>query len=81
VDVWIAHNRTLDLLRSRAIRAAEPIEAAQDFVASASPDPTAILMRREAVDTAVSRFGGLRSVSILRDVLDEWPVEIWRRDQ
>ena len=26
----IAHNRALDLLRSRAIRAAEPIEAARD---------------------------------------------------
>src|SRR5258708_1061001 len=35
----IAHNRALDLLRSRAIRAAEPIEAAQEVADPESPDP------------------------------------------
>jgi RNA polymerase sigma factor (sigma-70 family) len=76
----IAHNRALDLLRSRAIRAAEPIEAAQEVADPASPDPVEMLMRREAVDTAVSRFVELptvqRSVLILKDVLDQSLEEI-----
>ncbi|TPL79972.1 sigma-70 family RNA polymerase sigma factor [Mesorhizobium sp. B2-3-12] len=71
----IAHNRALDLLRSRAIRAAEPIEAALDIADDTKPDPVEMLMRRQAVQTAVSRFAELpvpqRSVVILRDVLDE----------
>jgi RNA polymerase sigma-70 factor (ECF subfamily) len=71
----IAHNRALDLLRSRAIRAAEPIEAAHDVADPAAPDPLEMLMRQEAVKTAVSRFTELpilqRSVIILKDVLDE----------
>ena len=71
----IAHNRALDLLRSRAIRAAKPIEAALDVVDDGKGDPVERLMRREAVETAVSRFAGLpilqRSVIILKDVLDE----------
>ncbi|MBZ9756478.1 sigma-70 family RNA polymerase sigma factor [Mesorhizobium sp. ESP6-5] len=69
----IAHNRALDLLRSRAIRAVEPIEAALDIADEA--DPVEVLMRRQAVQTAVSRFAELpvtqRSVVVLRDVLDE----------
>lgn len=69
----IAHNRALDLLRSRAIRAAEPIEAALEIADEV--DPVEMLMRRQAVQTAVSRFAELpvpqRSVIILRDVLDE----------
>src|SRR5207247_6862210 len=52
----IAHNRAMDLLRSRAIRAAEPIEAADEVADPESPDPVEVLMRREAVETAVSRF-------------------------
>jgi RNA polymerase sigma factor (sigma-70 family) len=76
----IAHNRALDLLRSRAIRAAEPIEAAQDVADQATPDPVEMLMRREAVKTAVSRFAELpilqRSVVIMKDVLDEPLAEI-----
>jgi len=76
----IAHNRALDLLRSRAIRAAEPIEAAQAVADPASPDPVEVLMRREAVETAVSRFVELptmqRSVVILKDVLDQSLEEI-----
>lgn len=71
----IAHNRALDLLRSRAIRAAGPIEAAHDVLDQATPDPMELLMRQEAVRTAVSRFAELpivqRSVIILKDVLDE----------
>ncbi|TGU88881.1 sigma-70 family RNA polymerase sigma factor [Mesorhizobium sp. M00.F.Ca.ET.151.01.1.1] len=69
----IAHNRALDLLRSRAIRVAEPIEAALEIADEA--DPVEMLMRRQAVQTAVSRFAELpvpqRSAVILKDVLDE----------
>jgi RNA polymerase sigma factor (sigma-70 family) len=76
----IAHNRALDLLRSRAIRAAEPIEAAHDVADQATPDPVEMLMRQEAVKTAVSRFTELpilqRSVVIMKDVLDEPLAEI-----
>jgi RNA polymerase sigma factor (sigma-70 family) len=71
----IAHNRAIDLLRSRALRKAEPIEAASDIADEANPDPMEVLMRQQAVETAVSRFTELpllqRSVVILRDVLDE----------
>jgi RNA polymerase sigma-70 factor (ECF subfamily) len=76
----IAHNRALDLLRSRAVRTTEPIEAASDVADRANPDPVEMLMRREAVKTAVSRFAELptiqRSVVILKDVLDEQLSEI-----
>ncbi|HEY1783713.1 MAG TPA: sigma-70 family RNA polymerase sigma factor [Roseiarcus sp.] len=76
----IAHNRALDLLRSREVRAAECIDAAADVADSAQPDPLEMLMRNEAVKTAVSRFAGLptlqRSVVILKDVLDESLIEI-----
>jgi RNA polymerase sigma factor (sigma-70 family) len=76
----IAHNRALDLLRSRAVRMAEPIEAASDIADPASPDPVEMLMRQQAVKTAVSRFAELptvqRSVVILKDVLDESLSEI-----
>lgn len=71
----IAHNRALDLLRSQTVRVVEPIEAASDIADEASPDPMEVLMRQEAVETAVSRFAELplvqRSVVILKDVLDE----------
>jgi RNA polymerase sigma-70 factor (ECF subfamily) len=76
----IAHNRALDLLRSRAVRLAEPIAAAAEVADPASPDPVEMLMRQEAVNTAVSRFVELptlqRSVVILKDVLDESLIEI-----
>jgi RNA polymerase sigma factor (sigma-70 family) len=76
----IAHNRALDLLRSRAVRMTEPIGAASDVADQASPDPVEMLMRQEAVKTAVSRFVELptlqRSVVILKDVLDEQLTEI-----
>ena len=70
----IAHNRALDLLRSRAVRAAEPIEAADEIADLDAPDPLETVMRQEAVNTAVSRFAELppvqRSAIILKDVLD-----------
>jgi RNA polymerase sigma factor (sigma-70 family) len=76
----IAHNRALDLLRSREVRLAEPIDAAEDVADSAQPDPLEMLMRKDAVKTAVSRFAELptlqRSVVILKDVLDESLIEI-----
>jgi RNA polymerase sigma-70 factor (ECF subfamily) len=76
----IAHNRALDLLRSRAIRVAEPIEAAHDVADQTTPDPVEMLMRQEAVKTAVSRFTELpilqRSIVIMKDVLDEPLAEI-----
>jgi RNA polymerase sigma-70 factor, ECF subfamily len=76
----IAHNRALDLLRGRAVRLAEPIDAAADIADEASPDPVEMLMRQEAVNTAVSRFVKLpilqRSVVILKDVLGETLTEI-----
>jgi len=76
----VAHNRALDLLRSRAVRNAEPIDAASDVADPASPDPTEMLVRQEAVKTAVSRFAELpilqRSVVILKDVLDDSLTEI-----
>ena len=71
----IAHNRALDLLRSRTVRKLEPIEAASDVADETNLDPMEVLMRQEAVETAVSRFAELplvqRSVVILKDVLDE----------
>ena len=76
----IAHNRALDVLRSRAMRKVEPIDAALDVADPASPDPIEMLMRQEAVKTAVSRFVELpilqRSIVILKDVLDESLMEI-----
>jgi RNA polymerase sigma-70 factor (ECF subfamily) len=76
----IAHNRALDVLRSRAIRAAEPIEAANEVADLERPDPVEVLMRREAIETAVSRYVELptvqRSVLILKDVLDQSLEEI-----
>jgi RNA polymerase sigma factor (sigma-70 family) len=76
----IAHNRALDVLRGKAVRATEPIDAASDVADAANPDPVEVMMRQEAVKTAVSRFVELplmqRSVVILKDVLDEKLTEI-----
>jgi RNA polymerase sigma factor (sigma-70 family) len=76
----IAHNRALDLLRSRAVRTPAHANAALDVPGSASPDLEEELMRQEAITTAVSRFVELptlqRSVVILKDVLDESLLEI-----
>jgi RNA polymerase sigma-70 factor (ECF subfamily) len=71
----IAHNRALDLLRSRALRAAEPLEAAFDMPDEETPDPFEALMRQEAISTAISRFVELptaqRSAVILKDILGQ----------
>jgi len=71
----IAHNRALDLLRTRTVRTAEPLETAYEVADLASPDPLEILVSKEAIGTAVSRFAELsvlqRSVVILKDVLGE----------
>jgi RNA polymerase sigma factor (sigma-70 family) len=76
----IAHNRALDLLRSRAIRAADRIEAAHGIADQSAPDPLELLMRQDVFKTAVSRFSELpilqRSVVILKDVLDESLAEV-----
>lgn len=76
----IAHNRALDLLRGRAVRAVEPMEAAAHVADPAHPDPQELLMRQQAVTAAVARFAELplvqRSVVILKDVLDESLVDI-----
>ena len=70
----VAHNRALDLLRRRAVRAAEPIEAAENVPDPEAPDPLEALMRQEAIRMAVARFVELpptqRSVVIFKDVLD-----------
>jgi RNA polymerase sigma-70 factor, ECF subfamily len=76
----IAHNRALDLLRARTVRSADPIEAAQEVADPEIPDPLESMMRRQAIETAVSRFAELptmqRSVVILKDVLDQSLEEI-----
>lgn len=69
----IAHNRALDLMRGRTLRAAEPLEAAFDMADLDEPDPLEQLIRQEAIATAISRFVELptpqRSAVILKDVL------------
>lgn len=76
----IAHNRACDMLRSRAVRAAEPIEAAAAIADTETLDPAERLLRKEALDTAISRFVELpatqRSVIVLKDVLDQSLEEI-----
>jgi RNA polymerase sigma factor (sigma-70 family) len=76
----VAHNRALDLMRSRAVREAAPIEEAYEIVDEKTLDPMEALMRREAVETAISRFAELpilqRSVLVLKDVLDQSLEEI-----
>jgi RNA polymerase sigma-70 factor (ECF subfamily) len=76
----IAHNRALDLLRGREVRMADPIDGAANVADPDQPDPLEMLMRKEAVKTAVSHFAELptlqRSVVILKDVLDESLTEI-----
>ena len=71
----VAHNRALDLLRGRSVRSAQPLDSAPEIADTGNPDPLEMLMRQEAVKTAVSRFVDLpvqqRSVVVLKDVLDE----------
>lgn len=76
----VAHNRALDVLRSQAVRAHEPLEAVRDLDDDAVLDPAQALIRQRALATAVSRFVELplpqRSAVILKDVLDESLAEI-----
>jgi RNA polymerase sigma-70 factor (ECF subfamily) len=76
----VAHNRALDLLRGRSVRNAEPLDSAPEVADTGNPDPLEMLMRQEAIKTAVSRFADLpvlqRSVVVLKDVLDESLTEI-----
>jgi RNA polymerase sigma-70 factor (ECF subfamily) len=69
----IAHNRALDLLRSRASRPTASLDAAAEISDAAMPDPLEALVRQEMVETAIVRFVELptvqRSVIILKDVL------------
>jgi RNA polymerase sigma factor (sigma-70 family) len=76
----IAHNRAIDLMRGRAVRVVEPLDAATE---RPDPDATAVdekLMRQQAVTTAIARFTELpttqRSSVILKDVLDHSLAEI-----
>lgn len=75
----VAHNRALDLLRSRAARP-EPLEAARDVVDEVAADAMATLLHEEAIELAVARFTELpvlqRSVIILKDILGESLVDI-----
>ncbi len=76
----VAHNRALDLLRSRVIRITEDIDIDHDIEDINTSDPMEMLMREETIKMAVSRFMQLpvlqRSVIILKDVLDEPLVDI-----
>nr|WP_281380388.1 sigma-70 family RNA polymerase sigma factor [Armatimonas rosea] len=71
----IAHNRAIDLLRSRGVRQTEPIESALETPDPNSPDPLETLLQQEVLKTAVSRFVELplpqRSAVILKDLLGE----------
>jgi RNA polymerase sigma factor (sigma-70 family) len=71
----VAHNRAMDLLRRRAVRAADPLDEAPDVADTDRSDPLEALVHKQAVRTAVSRFVDLpvtqRSVVVLKDVLDE----------
>jgi RNA polymerase sigma-70 factor (ECF subfamily) len=76
----IAHNRALDLIRARQVRAAEPLEAALEVPADAEFNPENVLAREQALRSALSRFLELaptqRSCVILKDVLEHSLEEI-----
>jgi RNA polymerase sigma-70 factor (ECF subfamily) len=71
----VAHNRAMDVLRSRAVRATEPIDMAFNLADQDVLDPEEQIMRDEAIAMAVSRFADLpvrqRAVVVLKDVLGE----------
>lgn len=76
----VAHNRAMDVLRSRVVRATEPINMAFDLADQDVLDPEEQIMRNEAIAMAVSRFADLpvrqRAVVVLKDVLGESLAEI-----
>jgi RNA polymerase sigma-70 factor (ECF subfamily) len=75
----IAHNRALDLLRSRSIRREDTLDAAYEL-ATEAPEPIEELLHEEAIRTAVARFLELpiaqRSCVVLKDVLGQSLAEI-----
>lgn len=79
----IARNRALDLIRSRRVRRAEPLEAAWDLADPAADDPLEVVMRRQALEAHLSRLVGLgprqRAVFVLKDVLGDSLLEIAAR--
>lgn len=74
----IAHNRAIEVIRQREVRAADPLEAA--LAEPEADDPEGEVLRRELVDAAVSCFAQLpvpqRGALILKDVLGEPLAEI-----
>jgi RNA polymerase sigma factor (sigma-70 family) len=58
----IAHNRALDLLRSRASRPMAPLDAAAEISDAETPDPLEALVRQETAEMAISRFVELPTV-------------------
>lgn len=76
----IAHNRALDLLRSRALRSVEPMEAALDVEDQDAVDPLEAVVKQEIMAISLTHFLELntmqRSAVILKDVLGESLQEI-----
>lgn len=76
----VAHHRAIDLIRGRAVRSAEPLDAVPELADPDRQGPLETLMHHEAIGTAISRFADLpvlqRSVVVLKDVLGESLQEI-----
>ncbi|KPG73259.1 RNA polymerase subunit sigma-70 [Stenotrophomonas maltophilia] len=76
----VAHNRAIDLLRSRSGRIAESIDEVGDIENVDDSGPLELLARSDATRVAISRFLDIpipqRSVIILKDVLGESLVDI-----
>ncbi|GGP25305.1 sigma-70 family RNA polymerase sigma factor [Silvimonas amylolytica] len=70
----IAHNRAIDVLRSREYRKSESLDATVDMAGDAALEPGSVWSRADDVHCAVSRFMELpatqRSCVILMDVLE-----------
>lgn len=71
----IVHNRAIDTLRQRRNHRSEPLEVIDDLADTGVIDAEVVLMRQDAVRTALSHFLELplpqRGAVILKDVLDE----------
>jgi RNA polymerase sigma-70 factor (ECF subfamily) len=71
----VAHHRAIDLIRGRAVRSAQPLDAVPELADPDRPDPLETLLHNETIGTAVSRFAALpvlqRSAVVLKDVLGE----------
>jgi RNA polymerase sigma-70 factor (ECF subfamily) len=69
----IAHNRALDFLRRYDRRMSEPLENVEHYEDEPTAAPDQVLIREQAIHTAISRFLELaptqRSCVILKDVL------------